>query len=422
MQDTNNENTKPNPVNRRIEETVPSKAASVPQQTPDTAATQPMPVHPTADAGAVVYSDTPAKPVQKPKRRRWWFVLAGLLMILLFTGAGSWLGYQSALKMRQARQAEQRISLAKDHFMAGLVAQSNQQYEVAKQQFEYVIQQDPTFPGAEEKLREVLMAMSIKNTPTPAPTVAQPTLTPTPDLRPQEEIYAQALLQYAAKDWQGLFTSIDSLRRIDPNYRAVEIDGMTYMALRFRGIDKILLEANLEGGLYDLALAERFGQLDVDALGYRNWARLYLNGASFWEADWERVMLYFEEIYPHFPNMRDSSGMTALERYRIAAVNQGDRMMMDGDPCAAYELYQKSLNAVNDGAVVTKSDEAYLACYPPEPTATPTPLVTVTPTLGAVPPTQPVTDPQPTEGVPPTAAPTEAAATEPPAQPAPPLR
>jgi hypothetical protein len=256
--------------------------------------------------------------------------------------------------------------------------------------------------------------MSIARTPTPAPTVATPTLTPTPDTRPQEDIYATALQQYAAQDWAGLFATVDSLRRIDPNYRAVEIDGMLYMALRFRGIDKMLKEANLEGGLYDLALAERFGPLDEQAKGYRTWARMYLNGASFWEVDWPRVMQYFEEIYPHFPNMRDSSGLTAIERYRIAATSQGDLMMTADKPCEAYEYYQKSLNAVVDAAVQTKADEAYLLCYPPEPTAeptlSPTPTLPVQPTA-PVEPTQPPVEASPTTAAPPTQPAPEATAT-----------
>lgn len=405
---------------------------------PDEAATQPVAVEPSLEQtvaspvtpkpvspppsqppGAVVFDTASAKPPRKGIGKKGLLaILAGVLMILLFIAAGAFLGYRSALEMRQAKSNEMRATVAKEHFMAGLVAQSNKQYEIAKLQFEEVIRQDPTFPGAQDKLREVLMAMSIVNTPTPAPTVALPTPSPTPDTRPQEEIYNQALLQYVSKDWAGLFTSIDSLRRIDPSFHAVEIDGMLYMALRFRGVDKILLEANLEGGLYDLALAERFGPLDVDALGYRNWARLYLNGASFWDADWERVMQYFEEIYPYFPNMRDASGMTASERYRLAARNQGDKLMVDGDPCAAYEFYQKSLNAVNDPEVQTKSEEAYLACYPPTPTVTPTPLVTETPTVGAVTPAgtqEPGTSPTEVATEPPQA-------TEPPPQSAPPLR
>lgn len=380
MQDSNNENTQPIQPHQDNGETVPTRTQRT--EAAPTASTgvpeQPKRVLSGDDTVAV----TPNLYAQKPKKptgpRRWRWILIGILLLVLFAGAGSWMGYQSAVQMRKAQQEEQRVTTATEHFMLGMDAQTKKQYEIAKRQFEYVIRLDPNFPGAQDKLREVLVAMSVANTPTPAPTVALPTLTPTLDTRPQEEIYNQAKQQYAAKDWDGLFATIDSLRRIDPKYKAVEIDGMLYIALRFRGIDKILHQANLEGGLYDLALAERFGPLDVDAIGYRNWARLYLNGASFWEVDWPKVMQYFEEIYPYFPNMRDSSGMTAIERYRIAAKSEGDRLMAAGDACAAYDYYEKSLNAVADATLAQKATEVYLVCHPPEPTATPTPSFTPT--------------------------------------------
>lgn len=372
MQEPNNENTKPIKPQERSEqgggETVPTRAQREPVDLEAIELTQPK-SYPAPETA-------PAPKVRKP--RRWPYVLLGILMLILLTGAGGWLGYRAAIQQRKAAMEEARVSTATDHFMLGLVAQGNKQYEVARQQFEYVIKLDPSFPGAQDRLREVMIAMAVVNTPTTAPTVAEPTLTPTVDMRPQEEIFNQARQQYGSKDWAGLFSSIDSLRRIDPTFRAVEIDGMLYMALRFRGIDKIILEANLEGGLYDLALAEQFGPLDVDARGYRNWSRLYLNGASFWEADWQKVMEYYEQIYPHFPNMRDSSGMTAIERYRIAAKSYADQLFAAGDACGAYEYYQKSLNAVGDGVLEQTATAVYLICYPPTPTATVTPEVTAT--------------------------------------------
>lgn len=446
MQDSNNENTIPTQPNRENDETVPTRIP--PKRDPrddinsnvtdasgedsylserdfsskDDEVTLPVSVRQEPSpavteqprANSVVDTDSKTQPVtvlsdvfeqtQKKKKikgpRRWPWVILGIFLLLALIGAGALVGYNSAVQMRQQAAEAQKVSVAKEHFMLGLVAQSNKQYEIAKQQYEYVIRQDPNFPGVQDKLREVLIEMSMERTPTPIPTVATPTMTPTPDMRPQEEIFAQARAQFAAQDWEGLFATVDSLRKIDPTFRAVEIDGMLYMALRFRGIDKILHQANLEGGLYDLALAERFGPLDVDAIGYRNWARQYLNGASFWEADWTKVMAYFEEIYPYFPNMRDASGLTAIERYRIAASSQGDKLMAANDACGAYEYYQKSLNAVNDPEVQRKSDEAYLICYPPEPTATATPAVTVTPTIQQATP-EPETQVPPTQ-VPPT--------------------
>jgi tetratricopeptide (TPR) repeat protein len=129
--------------------------------------------------------------------------------------------------------------------------------------------------------------------------------------------------------------------------------------------------------------------LDVDSLGYRNWSRMYLNGASFWEVDWEKVMQYFEQIYPYFPNMRDSSGITAIERYRKAALGQGDLLYAAEKYCEALEFYNKSLQAVPDAAVEQKAAESYQLCYPPTSTPeistqAPTPTLEETP-IGEVP-------------------------------------
>ncbi len=272
MQEPNTENTQPTRPNPGAEETMPVQINRPVEQT---APTRVQPAAPAASAKDPTLPVTPSafppapKKVKKAGRRRWPFVLLGILCLFLFTGAGGWLGYRAAIQLRKARMEEQRVTTATEHFMLGMQAQANKQYEIARQQFEYVIRLDPSFPGAADKLREVMIAMAVVNTPTPAPTEALPTLTPTLDSRPQEEIYNQAVAQYAAKDWEGLFGTIDSLRRIDPKYKAVEVDDMLYVALRYRGVDKILHLANLEGGLYDLALAEQFGPLDVDALGYR---------------------------------------------------------------------------------------------------------------------------------------------------------
>ena len=94
---------------------------------------------------------------------------------------------------------------------------------------------------------------------------------------------------------------------------------MLYVALRNRGVEKISKQADLEGGIYDLALAERFGPLDLDARGWREWSQWYIRGASFWEVDWAKSISYFSQVAPIAPNLRDASGWTASDRYRIAS-------------------------------------------------------------------------------------------------------
>ncbi len=61
------------------------------------------------------------------------------------------------------------------------------------------------------------------------------------------------------------------------------MDGLIYLCLRNRGIEKIL-SGQLESGIYDFTLAEQFGPLDGETENYRNWARLYLLGNAFWGA------------------------------------------------------------------------------------------------------------------------------------------
>jgi hypothetical protein len=113
---------------------------------------------------------------------------------------------------------------------------------------------------------------------------------------------------------------------------------------------------------------------------------MYLNGASFWMVDWLKVIQYFEEIYPYFPNMRDSSGLTAVERYRVAARSYADQLYTQGDYCTSYEYYEKSLQAVPDTSFEARVTEVYNFCYVPTATETipltPTPSLAITPTVG----------------------------------------
>ncbi len=263
MQDSKNENTLPGNAH-------PSDASRSSGRSQQPSG-ETMPVHPSkepstavstgsslpADATVALRAAQPAtsKPEKEGKRRRWPILVFGVFLIALFGFSGGYMGYRSAIQLRQAKQAEAMVTRATEFFMLGYQAQQNKQYSLAEQYYKQAIQLDPKFPGAAEKLTEVLMSQMATATPTIQPTPTVPTLTPTKDIRTQEEIFNQAKQQYADKEWDALFSSINSLRSVDPHYRAVDVNGMLYMALRFRGIRKIYQEANLEGGIYDLALA-----------------------------------------------------------------------------------------------------------------------------------------------------------------------
>ena len=123
------------------------------------------------------------------------------------------------------------------------------------------------------------------------------------------------------------------------------------MALRDRGWDKISKKADLEGGIYDLTLAERFAPLDSEAKGMLTWSSLYLTGASFWDLDWAKVVEYFAQVAPQMPGLRDGSGMTSTERYRIALGKLGDTLASTDQWCDAEAEYELSLNYGADAAI-----------------------------------------------------------------------
>lgn len=325
-------------------------------------------------------NDTQPTQISRKKFRGAFWI--GLLILLAFIALGSFGGYQAGITDRKNAEAtlafqslDEQFRLAQEDLAAG-------RFEIARQRLQDgILRYDPNYPGAADLLAEVLVKQALMLTPTITPT---PAATPTPDLRGEQIIFDDAKAKIAASDWDGAIQALDALRQKNINYRAVEVDGMYYVALRNRGVQKILgsgpyaQNPNLEGGIYDLALAERFGPLDGQAQGFRNFARAYITGASFWELDWAQVQFYMEQVYPFMPNMRDGSGMTATERYRLATIARADQYYAAEQWCDAFAQYTIAQNFPVEQAVLDRANDAYNKCYPPDPTATPTLPFTVT--------------------------------------------
>lgn len=325
-----------------------------------------------------------APPAEKqPKKKRWPWILCGFLLVILLTAGGAYFGYRSAVQMRMQQMANDIALMATTQFQLGLQDIDAGRYQAARQRFEYVIQIDPKFPGVAEKLSEVMLKMASITTPTPdiTPTVAP---TPTVDNRPKEELWNSAIQFARAKDWESTIATLDAMRKQDIAFRPLDVDGLYYIALRYRGIDKIVLNGNLEGGIYDLALMERFGPMDKEADAFRNWARFYLTGASFWEIDWPKVLEYFSQIYASLPNLRDGSGWTAAERFRIASIKYGDKLAAGEDFCGARDQYRNALNIAQDDKLAPTATKVQLICQPP--TATSEPLTPTVPVVATTPP------------------------------------
>lgn len=322
------------------------------------------------------------------------FLLFLLLALLVLSSGvvGALAGYrQGALQAQSTVRAVnddavyQQYKLALQDYQAG-------RYDLARQRLEYVIALRPDdYPDAWQYLTLSLQALNATATFTPAPptltATATPTLTPTRDLSGADSIFRRAQSLIAQRDWDGAIVALLALRDEDLYYRVTEVDDMFYTALRQRGEQRILQEGDLEGGIYDLSLAERFGPLDYQATVIRDWARLYLTAVGFWEAYPEQAVHYFGQLAAAVPGLHDASGLTAAWRYHWSLIHYGDKLAAEGDWCAAQAQYQQAFAYYSNATLEPTATTVAYRCSPPThvPTATPilpspTPTATLSPT------------------------------------------
>jgi len=363
----------------------------------------------------------------KSKRSLTWplVIIISLIALLLIAATSAVSGYFSGINEREEFEITQVAQQVEEQYQLGLEDMQAKRYELARQRFEYVIELDPNYPGVTEQLAKVLLEINTTATPT---TVATPTMTPTPDMRGADELFSQSQILLAEGKWTEAIDTLLKLRKDEPDFQTIKVDSMLYVALRNRGVDRILRDGDLEGGTYDLALAEKFGPLDVEANNMRTWADLYKTGASFWGLDWGQSAYYFGQIIVVAPNLRDNTNMTAAERFRIATIKYGDFLAANKEWCLAQEQYEAAFSLGSDPSVeptatwVTKrcsnSDKngsSQEQAPPPENT----PTQEAPPTEGA--PTEPpASQPAPTQPPPTQPPPTQPPPTQPPAATEPP--
>lgn len=349
----------------------------------------------------------PEERQETPRRSRFWIwlIILSLLALLVIAATSAFGGYLSGIQRRTSFEATQVTSKVDEQFQLGVQDLQAGRYELARQRFEYVINLDPGYPGVTENLAAVLLQLNTTATPT---AVSTPTLTPTVDMRGAEELFSQAQVLLADEKWTEAIDTLLKLRKNEPSFQAVEVDSMFYVALRNRGVQRILSEGDLEGGTYDLALAERFGPLDVEASNMRTWADMYVTGASFWGLDWSQAVYYFGQLLLVGPNLRDSTNLTATERFRLASIKYGDFLAENGEWCKAFEQYTAAFNIGVDAAVEPTAAWVAEKCQGgEEPEEEEEPPTETPPTPGETPPAETPTPEPPTPEPTPEESPTE---------------
>jgi outer membrane protein assembly factor BamD (BamD/ComL family) len=339
-------------MNENLETTQPTKIEN----------TQPSQVEATQPTEPQKDDTQPIKPIKKPSRWRSFFI--GLLGFLVLVGLGGYGGFKMGIGDRTVAETSILSKQLMEQYQFALVDIQFGRYETAQQRLEFIVAKDPNYPGVAEKLTEVMVLSTI-----PTATIT-PTVTSTPDFSGVENAYQRAQQLTNAQDWQNAMGALDMVRKLDPTYKAAQVDGMYYFALRNFGHDLILKQGNLEGGIYQLTLAERFGPLDSTSVQLREGARLYIIGASFWEIDWRQAITYFSQVSS---NIWDGD-MTAAERLDIAHARYGDQLFEGQEFCAAYEQY--SLATTLDPKSADRAAKSSYICFPPTPVA---PIITDVP-------------------------------------------
>jgi len=303
-------------------------------------------------------------------------IFGGIIFVALTIGSIG--GYQTGLKSQHATQTLSAHSNLDEQFSLALQDIAEKRYEAAFQRLDFIINQDPGYPEATDRMAEVMSVLYATATPTALPTKEAPT--PTPDLRPVTELFEEANRLFAAQKWTEAIDTLTNLRKADAAYQTPRVDGILFISLRMRGIDKIWKSGDLEGGIYDLALASKFGPLDAQSVSARDLARLYLMGSSFWEVDPAQAIQYFSQVAAAAPGMIDASGWTARARYRAVLIQYADLLMAKKDWCNAQQQYELALSLGSDANTQTAAQNAALKCSPPTATGE-VPTATSQPTL-----------------------------------------
>lgn len=317
---------------------------------------------------------------EAPKKKSGW--LTGFFTLLLFggallilTAASGWLGYNTGERRREGIVSVTQEAYLSAQFDQAVMDAKAENYGLARERLYYIQTVDPQFQLAQDMLNYIDELENVTPTPTMVPPTATPS--PTPDLRPLEDQYNSILSMISVEAWDQGLEMLANLRASDPEYRIVEVDGLIYLCLRNRGIEKIL-NGDLANGIYDFTLAEQFGPIDAEADNYRTWARLYLLGNAFYGAYPEQAANYYGQLAAAAPNLRDASGVSAFYRYWESLFQIGENLAKEQRWCAAHDQMKIAMGVSQQNWVGATATYVYNQCLLGTPSVTPTPSITPT--------------------------------------------
>lgn len=307
-------------------------------------------------------------------------VLAGWYLIITYL---AWQNGQDLLIERQ--QSELSAQLARQITLAQTDI-TEDRYALAASRLEWVLARSPNNPTAQTLLQQAQAGLNANLTPQTVNVTAVATTTPLPTPTPglisdpaNELARLRQLIQN--REWEPALSGLITFQLQYPEYERTETDQLLYDTYIQYSIT--LLEGEkVELGLNYLSQAEKLGDLPQEAIDYRTWAELYLQGIAFYGVNWGASIFYFRDLClaaPFFHN--------ACDRLSTGLVAYGDQYAFVLDWCPAQLLYQEATQYNNTQVLVEKLNQAANGCL----SATPTPITNTLPITG----TFPITGTQP---------------------------
>ena len=244
-----------------------------------------------------------------------------------------------------ADRAQAERQAAEEHYQKGLAHLDQERYELAVAEFELAAQLNPEHEEVTGALAQARHELAVQPTPTPA----------------LQEETAQAYLRelceaHAIQDWEKLFDLAERLIALDVTYHREEVDQMLFDAYYATGLQMVEGDRVKEAvRLFDQALTLQPGSAQVAEA--KELARLYLEGMTWWNADWARTAENFGALYERAPDYKDVRRKT-YEAY----MNYGALLEKREQWCSAEEQYARALGIIATFSVAEKRHDAQLLC------------------------------------------------------------
>ncbi len=274
------------------------------------------------------------------------FAILMVAMVAVASVAGFYAGVND-------RELEAQRDLA-EHYDRGINHLSAKQYELAAAEFEYVLQLQPEYPGARERLAEARRRQTVVPTPTTSAVI----------VHAAEQVYQQAVQAYEAQDWPLTIERLRQVRALDPLYQPAAVEDLLFTTALTYG-KQLLDSEQIEEGLYYLDMASELRPLDQDTVYQRQMAAMYLTARGYWGADWQQAITRFSELYSLAPGYKDVS-----LRLVQAQVSYGDQFSKTLDFCPAEQQYTSALKVQPNPTLDAKRATASQGCL----MATPMPV------------------------------------------------